>query len=178
MASPALRTFAYLGVRIPKVYDTDNLDELKNLNEENAEGFVIFYPEAGLRIKIKFPEYVRLHKILTGLSVKGVWEYMRANGPECDIMGLAADAPDEFYNWLKGVAQRLRGEFYAIDTQAIVAFAKAVKDRSLSRKEFALKFKDFEHPGILFAMLDGKNHQDIIWRMIRPRGEKTFKNDE
>ena len=178
MANLGSRTFAYMGARVPKVYDVNDLAGLKDLDEGNAEGFVVFYPECGLRVKVKFPEYVRLHKILTGLSVKGVWEYMRANGPECDILELAKDAPDEFHRWLEATAKHLQDQFYAIEAQASTAFAEAVKDRSLSRKEFAQKFRDFEYPGILFAMLDGKDHQEIIWRMIRPRGEKTFKNDE
>lgn len=47
------------------------------MDTPNEEGFVLHYPGTDLRLKIKFPEYVRLHKIVTGVSEIGIWEYMR-----------------------------------------------------------------------------------------------------
>src|SRR5208337_1932600 len=53
-----------------------------NLNEE---GYVLTYPN-GVKVKVKFAEYVRLHRILTGLNPKGIWELL-ANGT-CTMVDL------------------------------------------------------------------------------------------
>jgi hypothetical protein len=48
------------------------------------------------------------------------------------------------------------------------------------RKELAHYFKHcFEgrYSHVLFAMLDNKDYASIIWKMVKPRGDKTFKVD-
>jgi hypothetical protein len=35
-----------------------------------------------------------------------------------------------------------------------------------------------KHPVILFAMLDNKNYNQIIWQLIKPKGNSTFKVGE
>ena len=55
---------------VVKKYDIPNvkkLSDLQELEEENREGFVIRF-ENGFRVKVKFSEYVRLHRILTNVS--------------------------------------------------------------------------------------------------------------
>ena len=36
--------------------------------------------------------------------------------------------------------------------------------------------ESYNHPGILFAMYDGKDYSHMIWRMIKPKYEKPFSN--
>jgi RNA ligase len=72
----------------------DLFKRYQNLNESGKEGFVIrFYP-SGYRVKIKFEEYVRLHKIMTNFSTRNIWETL-ANGE--DLMASLVDVPDEFH---------------------------------------------------------------------------------
>lgn len=53
-----------------------DLNHLKTLEEENKEGFVVRF-QNGMRVKTKFAEYVRLHRIITGISNVAIWEYLK-----------------------------------------------------------------------------------------------------
>jgi len=45
------------------------------------------------------------------------------------------------------------------------------------RKEAALYFQTQKYPAILFAMMDGKPFDKIIWKLIRPQFSKPFKKE-
>jgi hypothetical protein len=49
-------------------------------------------------MKIKGSEYVRLHKILTNISNRHIWECLKDKKPLDEII---EKVPDEFYNWVK-----------------------------------------------------------------------------
>ena len=85
---------------IVKKYDiknVKNLLDLKKLEEDNREGFVVKFTN-GFRVKVKFSEYIRLHGVLTNVSNVTVWEHMMNN---YDFDALLDRVPDEFYDWLK-----------------------------------------------------------------------------
>lgn len=136
----------------------------------NAEGYVARYP-CGLRVKLKFADYRRLHKILTGLSVKGIWELLSTNGVD-----FIPDVPDEFIAWFDTHKQRFRDEFRLTEAYAQEAFAN--RPKSVERREIAEYFKAQEGlTPILFAMLDGKPYAPIIWKGLKPTGvggDSTF----
>lgn len=168
-------------VRTAEVIPYTSLEELQEMNTPNSEGFVVFYPKAGLRLKMKFPEYVRLHKIVTGLSALGVWEYLKEHGEGADIRKIAENAPDEFYKWLDQTAKDIRGAFDSIRKDSFNHF---VRIRELmesemvgggSRKEWAEQITKMKYPSVGFAMLDSKDFNSIIWKIIRPKGNKVFK---
>lgn len=61
-------TLENIGFPLVKKYDGINdINVLNLLEEENREGFVIKYSD-GYRLKVKFEEYVRLHRIITHVS--------------------------------------------------------------------------------------------------------------
>lgn len=72
-----------------------------------AEGYVLRY-ESGLRVKVKFTDYVRLHGIVTGLTERHVWEILR-DGRTLD--SLYEVLPDEYHDWLAATASLLAREF-------------------------------------------------------------------
>ena len=119
---------------------------------------------------MKFAEYVRLHRIITGVSNVAIWEYL-AEGKSFEE--LLEKVPDEFYNWVKKTQSELRTQF-----DKILAESKAVFKELETRKETALYFQTQKHPSILFSMLDKKTPDKIIWKMIRPKYSKPFKTDE
>ena len=47
---------------VQKVDHCESIERLKQLDEVNKEGFVVKFMEDNLRIKIKFPSYITLHK--------------------------------------------------------------------------------------------------------------------
>src|SRR3990167_4511906 len=162
-----------------KTIAVNDVQELMKLDEPNSEGFVIFYPKENVRMKIKFPEYVRLHKIVTGISEIGVWEMLRDGS---DFAPLMEKVPDEFFNWLEGVKKDLTEKYNKIKNHAAAQYGGLMMDLGMAmeiptRKDRALEIKKMDNPSIGFALLDGKDPDKIIWKMIRPHGQRVFKND-
>jgi len=152
--------------------DLADLETIAGMDEPNSEGFVIHYPDAALRLKIKFPSYVRLHKIITGFSEKGIWEHLRDGGSLEEIL---VNAPDEMYPWIKETSKRLQGKFDGIEFMGRWVAMQA-KDFP-TRKDQAAYITKTDYAKIAFQMLDGKDYRDTIWRMIEPRGPVTFRRD-
>ncbi|MFH6994413.1 RNA ligase [Flavobacterium sp. FlaQc-48] len=142
---------------------------LKEMNMTNKEGFIIKYAN-NFRVKVKFEEYLRLHRIITQVSNLSIWEYLKANQSMEEIL---ERVPDEFFDWVKETKSDLEGKFSAIEAQCKKDF-KIME----SRKETALYFLTFKYSGVLFAMLNGKDYREIIWKIIRPEFEKPFSNTE
>jgi hypothetical protein len=46
------------------------------------------------------------------------------------------------------------------------------------RKEQAAMITRTAYPGVVFSMLDHKNYQDIIWKLLYPEASRPFKMDE
>lgn len=159
-----------IGFPMVKRFDGINdLQELKALEEENKEGFVVRFKN-GLRVKMKFAEYIRLHRIVTGVSNVAIWEYLSEGKPLEDLL---EKVPDEFFNWVKATVAELTKQFDAILEES----QKAFKPFDI-RKEAAEYFKAQKYPSVLFSMLDNKSPHKIIWKMIKPKYSKPFKTDE
>ena len=146
-------------------------EDLKSRNIENSEGFVLKYSN-GLRLKIKFEDYVKLHKVITGLSRIGIWEMLRDGK---DIVDIIKDIPDEMHEWVKEVMTDLLSQFVTIER--IANQAEIDVENFETRKEQAFLVSKTKYPGITFAMLDGKDYKQLIWRLIRPVGSVTFRKD-
>lgn len=154
---------------VRKYYGVSDYNRLRNIATPNAEGFVIRFKN-GFRVKVKFDEYVRLHRILTGISNIAIWEYLSEGKPLDELLNMV---PDEFYDWVKTTEMELRQQFCSIRDECHAVF------RSFeSRKESALYYQQQKYPSILFNMLDGKSIDKGIWKLLRPKFSKAFKVDE
>ena len=156
---------------IVKKYDVkvNDLIELKRLEEDNKEGFVVRFSN-GFRVKVKFSEYVRLHGILTNVSNKTVWEYLKDNN---NLDELIDRVPDEFFNRLQKIANNLRNEFNEIERLALKEYIRIYDN---NRKTFALEAIKSKYSGILFKIYDKKPYDEIIWKLIKPDYSKPFKD--
>lgn len=134
----------------------------------NREGVVLLW-EDGTRAKVKFEEYMRLHRILSRVTERSIWELLSEGRP---IASLADYVPDEFYDWMREVEADLNRKFSAVEQEAFKVLSAV--DRSLSRKEQAEFILSKPNPGIVFLMLDGKPYRDKIWPMIRPEANTAF----
>ena len=145
---------------------------LKEKNEDNKEGFVLrFYPE-NFRMKIKFEDYVRLHKVMTNLSTTAIWEVL-SNGGSVDE--LLKDVPDEFYKKIKEYEEELSFLFNSIVSDYFIHFRliqSKVEEIDGDRANFAHLAKQYHYPSILFALLDGKDISPIIFKIIKPEFKK------
>ena len=141
---------------------------LKEKNEKNKEGFVLRFQPGNFRMKIKFEDYVALHKIMTNVSTTSVWEVL-SSGESMD--NLLKGVPDEFYNKIKEYETELLNEFSALKSEYENHF-ESIK-RLGTRKLFAqFATTGFKHPSLLFGLLDGKDIGPTIWRIIKPEFRK------
>jgi hypothetical protein len=148
---------------------------LKEKNENNKEGFVLRFHPGNFRMKIKFEEYVRLHKIMTNLSTTAVWEVLSNGGSMDDLL---KNVPDEFYDKIKEYENILKDEFSILMKEYEWIFNKVrnvyfeVNQKEFNRAEFAMLAKRYKHPSLLFGMLDGKDVSQNIWKIVKPEFKK------
>lgn len=142
---------------------------------ENAEGFVIRNLRTGQRIKAKFEWYVALHKIVTGLTERSVWEALV--GDTWDEF--AAAVPDEFFDWCDGVASKLSEAYTDLYVDISDAHQKILARVDVTdRKAYAMEAA--KRPDLrpyLFLLLDNNKAklEQAIWKALRPSGD-TFMN--
>jgi RNA ligase len=151
-----------------------SISELAKENDLSREGYVLKFSN-GFRVKVKFEEYCRLHKIITNVSNIDIWEKLKDGLPLNEILD---KVPDEFYGWVKNTENRLREEFQDIlsDSEKILYSIKKKLGNS-ERKVYAEEIKKEINSGILFNLLDGRNPDQSIWKLVRPKWSKPFKED-
>lgn len=157
-----------IGFPLVKRYDQwESISEIKQLNIANKEGFVLKF-DNGFRVKIKFEEYVRLHRIITQCSSIDIWECLQN---DTSFEQFLNEVPDEFYNWVKATENSLRQQFISIENDC-KAYFKILE----TRKETAEYFLKHQHSSVLFNMLSGKDYASHIWKKIKPEFQKPFTN--
>jgi RNA ligase len=159
------------GLNMPTVQRFDGIQDIAKLtatSQSNKEGYVIKF-ESGLRVKMKFAEYKRLHRLITGINPRHIWEELKAGNP---LDALLERVPDEYYKWVKSVEAGLRNQFTAIEDTA----REQWRDFE-TRKESAQYFQTCAYPGVMFRMLDNKDHAEMIWKLIRPEAAAAFRCD-
>ena len=145
-------------------YGQRDMDSLIAAERPNREGFVVVF-ESGLRVKIKFAEYRRLHRIVTGVHSRMIWESMRDGD---DLDGILIGLPDDVSRWITQMRSTIQEAFEKELAQARRAFQK--RPQSTDRKTLAQYFLESKaNTAVLFRMLDGKSCEDLIWKVIRPK---------
>lgn len=136
-------------------------DSIENLdkNKSNFEGYVVKF-EDGFRFKIKLEDYVRLHKLLFGLSSREIWSCLRA-GTELDL----SNVPDEIFSWIKSTKNSIVEKYNHIEFSCQDTFRNI---KYQNRKEFAEKALKHEYSGILFKILDNRPYNNILWDFVKP----------
>jgi hypothetical protein len=164
-----------------KAYNlTESWKHLMSLDEPNREGFVIRFSN-GFRMKVKFAEYVRLHRIITNVSTLDVWRALKDNG---NLDSLLENVPDEFYDWVRGVEKDLLEKKADLLSEAHQDFSYIINNvlgYEASRKEYAMEFLKHPQSAIFFKWLDGNRGEvdQIAWTQLRPEFSKPFwKNKE
>lgn len=162
---------AYDGIfNLVKVYEGVKLNSLPNvISGLNNEGFVIRF-ESGFRLKLKYPDYVRLHKIMTNLTNVQVWDAI-ANGTK--MSDLLKDIPDEFFDEIKKLEDYFNNEYSRIETYCLDFLKEnnfdTKKDLAIFVKQNEIKFSN-----VIFDIYDNKsNISTKIWKFVKP--EKSIK---
>lgn len=161
-------------------------------NTRNAEGYVVTFPSTGLKIKLKFEEYCRLHRIITGLNPRGVWEKLSA-GEDAELVAMINDVSlgEGFRTWLSKWRNQLLGDYNVIKNTVEEIYSARPQSnyqvvnqvptgQVVTRKDLALYFTNSsnkEYSGLCFALEDGKNIIPLIWKRLRPVGGATFREE-
>jgi RNA ligase len=167
-------------------------DALAAPTREGAEGFVVRKAGTEQRIKLKQEDYVLLHRVVTNLNERAVWEVLK--DPSQDTWAWIAQLPDEFHDWAKKVADDLRMEFRKIEDtireeyEAIKMVVEIQNPNGWGRKEFAGYAVTTPYAWAHFALLDdnfygGKRAVEKIWEIVKPEANKkphgrTAEDDE
>ena len=170
-------------VKTEQIFDLDQelYTKLKSKNETNKEGFVLRFFPSELRVKIKFEDYIRLHKIISGISTKSVWE-MLSNDQSFDE--ILEQIPDEFHNWLNKTIKSMRYQYGQVWSNAGWYYDYITTERNeeysnsfQTKKDIALYIQSvvpIELRSIVFSMIDGKEYKHLIWKLLKPEFEKPF----
>lgn len=173
------------GVRVvEEVFAT--MDELKTANKNNEEGYVLNYEVPGkspVKAKVKMADYVRLHRVVTGMNARSVWERLKAND---DMKIFETGYPKPFVMWLNLWIIKLRLDFKNIIDDACDLFQKGpTQEPAESPRDFRKRCAAYvtsqprqDLKGLYFMMLDGKSITEATWDLIEPAGnDKTFREE-
>lgn len=142
------------------------------------EGLVVHLWDADERVKIKQEDYVTLHKIVTGLTARTVWEHLLVDRPLAELL---EPLPDEFHLWAAEVAAHielavlkreleLRETFSSVLGEMPVGWQSTTREGRRAFADVALRHAD---SWALFALLDGKNIRSELLKRARPEAFLT-----
>lgn len=205
-----------VGGRMVRSWQALPLPELVRLAQSNekldgttatgsdAEDWVIRFA-SGQRAKVKFAEYMRLHKVLTGVNARDIWRALAVTviGPGVDskraaqalgcsvgdleamrrvpdpLGALVAGVPDEFDAWVRGICAELTEHAEALEAEIDEAFAER-EHLGGDRRAFARSVQALDQAvkAAMFLKLDGKDVTLHVWRAIKPETLTPFREDE
>jgi RNA ligase len=146
----------------------------------NAEGYVIYFPELDYRVKFKQEDYISLHKIVTGLTPRRIWESMKEGKTLEDLLEIV---PDEWHDWLSETYQAILDAYWDTYTEISSQFDSIILDIhhwwldttdlgfKRARKAFAEHVKGMQYQGFMFMLLDNKDISEKVWELVRPEAE-------
>ncbi|MFI6761462.1 RNA ligase [Micromonospora sp. NPDC050417] len=139
---------------------------------ENREGLVVHWPDTDQRVKIKYADYVRLHRLVFGLSARSVWDIMVNGG---SLAALVEPLPDEFHVWVEKVATELTATVQARSDAIESAYGEIVAGLpdGWTRRDFAGRALAHPERAALFLRLDNRDYRSLLWQQARPTGDRT-----
>lgn len=182
-----LSFFDYLGFSQPHAeYFPDgtlaDIEALMSRNIQNKEGYVIKFNAmtasgGHARVKVKFEEYVRYHRIITNVTSYDIYDALRTNNeiPE-EILECV---PDEFYDWVRNYETKLYKQYANIAESVFFVYDLILisfMPKDFSRSDLFNQVQ-LHAPSItseIMCVYDLKFVQlkKLIWRSIKPPLEK------
>jgi RNA ligase len=139
----------------------------------NAEGIVVHYLGSDVRVKVKQADYVALHRLITGMNARVVWERIGAGETAEQI---CEAIPEEFWPWVREVGGELVREKNRIIDEATAEHARIVANLpdGWTRKDYAMIAGKSPNRAWLFNLLDDRDPSAGIWRTLKPSGDRTL----
>jgi RNA ligase len=153
-------------------------DVLAAPTRNNHEGYVAHYLDSDVRVKYKHDEYVNLHRIMTGVNARRIWE-VAAAGQSMDMF--LADVPEEFETYVRTTERKLYAHHAEVKAQAQANYERtlAAVGADADQKTFAqYVMSNFAKAdtGYIFSLRGGQTERldKSIWSRIEPAHEKPF----
>lgn len=160
--------WVYPANTIPKPRPSSLRELLEEPPRKNAEGYVVWI-DMHTAVKIKQQDYIELHRIVTGLTKKEVWRWLR-DGVFSDRL---EHVPEEFQEDIAAWDAQLALEFEEVFSAADGYKTRLDETGLEDRKSQALWIREHVPPdltGFVFGLLDGRDITDGIYRYIEPKG--------
>lgn len=151
---PAAEVFEYQTMR----------EALQAEPRAGKEGLVVHLLNSDVRVKIKQEDYVRLHRIVTNLNARSVWQAM----VNSKVQELIEQTPDEFHDFVRGVESNISDQATRIFTETYRNYLNIYVDPDMSRKDFAAAAVKTPYRAELFLMFDGKDVYKYILEKLKP----------
>jgi len=159
---------------VVETYDFPNITTaLGEMGRKNKEGYVV--RRGNFMVKIKEPDYLDLHRLVTNCSPKTVWEQLKDGK---SITQICSAFPDEFHGMVKGFAEPLERQ-YESHLQGILASydycLQMVHRRyglEATRADYARVFKKHPQARYFFLLLDNRSVNDVLWQELKPKAKE------
>lgn len=142
-----------IGVRYPKFFHYSSVDEILKIAENlpgNEEGFVVRF-DNGMRVKVKGKEYIRLHRIISGVTPIRIWEILLHND---NFENTRNSMPDEVINDFDILVNYFKNEAEKILRESKNLYERT-KDMSDKECGFFLKNSDDPYKHFVFPWRKG-----------------------
>lgn len=165
-----------LGLWQAGVVQAADYQTLCAMDAENAEGFVCHWPEAALRLKIKFAKYVELHALYMQTSAHTLWKQLYDGGI---VLG---NMPEDLQQWTETRMGQLIDARSDYEYEVVTAYREIRKNLSRTwgkdktARDKAIGMAIQAHPLRGMLMLYHR-YQDALWKAVEPVGSETFRND-
>ena len=133
ISSITSKTFFFMPIRQNSSFEY--LLRLSKSKRHNAEGFVVRFNN-GYRVKIKYEEYLRIHRVISKVTPLGIWDMMKNND---DIEEVRSILPEEHIDKFDEIFKRLYGTYIILIDEIRNA---EIESERLSDKAIGLKIKE------------------------------------
>jgi RNA ligase len=147
----------------------------------NFEGYVLVWRRPGqtpFRLKVKYIDYLRLHRMVSGVSAKAIYRGLSDPAYKGELNEWIQDSTPWFSKFvakwvrsLQGRHDELAGKAYGTFHTCQQVMKVLHKEDFPLRKEWAEMFSRSENAevrAVMFALLDGKDPEPIIWKLVKP----------
>lgn len=145
---------------------------LGHMGRKNKEGYVV--RRNNFLVKVKEPDYLDLHRLVTNCSPKTIWEQLKAGKSPTQIV---SNFPDEFHTMVEGFINPLVTKYDQRIDEILLGFGKAmdeVADKhglNADRGKYASVFKKSRDARYFFLLLDKRSVSDVLWQELKPTAE-------
>ncbi len=155
---------AQFGFPVVPSVEVESFKDLLPLVEssQGIEGWVVRFNN-GLRVKIKTDEYIRITKIILGLTPKRMRDVLMAGGPDA-LTNAMLGLPEEIHQAMRKIGDDIIGWAETEESRLRALYEPLAPLALQSRRDFALAVRN-QHPtdsSYLFALLDHKP----LWPLI------------